>query len=544
MLGYTSMLLQGVAGPVEQPVKRQLGRIESNGRHLLTIINEILDISRIEAGRMPLQLSTFRLADLVSEVKAELEPIIMRSKLSIVLDLPKDLKPITSDRQKVKQILLNLLSNALKFTHHGSVTMTARRNTKDRTMTLSCPTPASASRAGSGQDLRGLPTARQLADARLRRNRPRPLDLPAAGADDRWTNYAAERGRQRVDLHAHAATQGTTMNKNVARPRVLLVDDYPDAREMYSEYLEFCGFEVVEAGNGMEALQRAADENPDIILMDLSLPVMDGWEATRRLKADKRTASIPVVALTGHALAGISEGARKAGCDASSRSRVSRRSGEGNPEGPRWPDVHDNQKGPQERQTWLRHRAARARALALRDRLARWRRSNVERKARPPPAKGEGTPGNGAVRSGSGRGDEDAAKAPSQATPPPRSARLRETVQGGRTTVGETAVGSRGKVRLLHHRVGRSAEVRSDRDWRRSVGRLHRALQEPRGRRLGRAARGARLDARKRPRPRARQRDRDARAHRHPDVVRHRSSRRARTSSSCCARRRKRSATC
>jgi CheY-like chemotaxis protein len=66
----------------------------------------------------------------------------------------------------------------------------------------------------------------------------------------------------------------------------------------------------------MEALQRALDSAPDIILMDLSLPVMDGWEATRRLKADKRTASIPVVALTGHALAGISEGAKKAGCDA------------------------------------------------------------------------------------------------------------------------------------------------------------------------------------------------------------------------------------
>lgn len=101
-----------------------------------------------------------------------------------------------------------------------------------------------------------------------------------------------------------------------SRPRVLLVDDYPDAREMYSEYLEFSGFEVIEAGNGQEALQRAVDAVPDIILMDLSLPVMDGWEATRRLKADKRTASIPVVALTGHALAGISEGAKKAGCDA------------------------------------------------------------------------------------------------------------------------------------------------------------------------------------------------------------------------------------
>jgi len=100
------------------------------------------------------------------------------------------------------------------------------------------------------------------------------------------------------------------------KPRVLVVDDYPDAREMYSEYLEYCGFAVTQAANGMEALQHALDTQPDIILMDLSLPVMDGWEATRRLKADKRTAQIPVVALTGHALAGISEGAKKAGCDA------------------------------------------------------------------------------------------------------------------------------------------------------------------------------------------------------------------------------------
>ena len=100
------------------------------------------------------------------------------------------------------------------------------------------------------------------------------------------------------------------------RPRVLVVDDYPDAREMYSEYLEFSGFDVIQAVNGIEALQRAVDAAPDIILMDLSLPVMDGWEATRRLKEDARTNRIPVVALTGHALAGISEGAMKAGCDA------------------------------------------------------------------------------------------------------------------------------------------------------------------------------------------------------------------------------------
>src|SRR5204863_3735360 len=121
MLGYTSMLLQGVAGPLEPNAKRHLNRVESNGRHLLTIINEILDISRIEAGRMPLQLSRFDVSELIAEVKSELEPIILRTRLKVSIEVPKDVPHLVSDRQKVKQILLNLLSNALKFTHHGGV---------------------------------------------------------------------------------------------------------------------------------------------------------------------------------------------------------------------------------------------------------------------------------------------------------------------------------------------------------------------------------------------------------------------------------------
>ena len=98
-------------------------------------------------------------------------------------------------------------------------------------------------------------------------------------------------------------------------PLILVVDDYDDAREMYAEYLVFSGFRVAEARNGNEALEQAFALKPDLILMDLSLPGMDGWEATRQLKADERTKEIPVVALTGHALAGASEGAKKAGCD-------------------------------------------------------------------------------------------------------------------------------------------------------------------------------------------------------------------------------------
>ena len=96
---------------------------------------------------------------------------------------------------------------------------------------------------------------------------------------------------------------------------VLVVEDYQDAREMYAAYLQFSGYRVAEATNGEEAIEKTLELLPDIILMDLALPKMDGWEATRRLKSDERTKHIPIVALTGHALAGHAEGARQAGCD-------------------------------------------------------------------------------------------------------------------------------------------------------------------------------------------------------------------------------------
>jgi len=99
-------------------------------------------------------------------------------------------------------------------------------------------------------------------------------------------------------------------------PLILVVDDFEDNRAMYAEYLSYCGYAVEQACDGEEAVRLARELLPDVVVMDLSLPVLDGWEATRRLKADARTRCIPVIALTGHALAGHSRGAREAGCDA------------------------------------------------------------------------------------------------------------------------------------------------------------------------------------------------------------------------------------
>ena len=125
ILGYTSMLLQGVNGEMTAPQKRNLARVDSNAKHLLNIINDLLDISRIEAGKMPLHLEQFEVPTLVGELLAEVEPLIQKARLSASTELAFELPPLSSDRQKVKQIVLNLLTNAIKFTPDGAIRVSA-----------------------------------------------------------------------------------------------------------------------------------------------------------------------------------------------------------------------------------------------------------------------------------------------------------------------------------------------------------------------------------------------------------------------------------
>ena len=100
-----------------------------------------------------------------------------------------------------------------------------------------------------------------------------------------------------------------------AKPLILLVEDHPELRRLYAQELELSGFDVIEVANGADAITHTAEHRPDVVLMDLSLPVLDGWEATRRLKTDHRTAHIPVVALTAHDGSGELQRATRAGCD-------------------------------------------------------------------------------------------------------------------------------------------------------------------------------------------------------------------------------------
>jgi PAS domain S-box-containing protein len=121
IMGYTHLLLEGVSGELKPPQQDKLGRVDANARHLLAVINDLLDISRIESGKMPVQIERVRLPELIDEVMTEVEPLIAGTRLAVSRNLSPKLPEIDTDRQKVKQIVLNLLSNALKFTPQGSV---------------------------------------------------------------------------------------------------------------------------------------------------------------------------------------------------------------------------------------------------------------------------------------------------------------------------------------------------------------------------------------------------------------------------------------
>jgi PAS domain S-box-containing protein len=123
ILGYTHLMLEGVSGEISSAQRDKLVRVDSNARHLLSVINDLLDIARIESGKMPVQVDRLGLPELLEEVMREVEPLIARTRLAVHHDVASDVPEIESDRQKVKQIILNLLSNALKFTPEGSVSI-------------------------------------------------------------------------------------------------------------------------------------------------------------------------------------------------------------------------------------------------------------------------------------------------------------------------------------------------------------------------------------------------------------------------------------
>jgi two-component system, cell cycle response regulator DivK len=188
---------------------------------------------------------------------------------------------------------------------------------------------ASLEAAAHRRDIRRLNLVLEGLEACVRRIR---VDIGENPSAERLPS-SETRLRVRVD--------GRTRERASGRPLILVVDDFEDNRAMYAECLGHAGYGVIEADNGLEAVEKARDARPDIVVMDLSLPILDGLEATRRLKGDPRTKEICVIMLTGHGLAEHARGAEQAGCDAFLVKPCSPSDLLGKVEGMRVPPLHD-----------------------------------------------------------------------------------------------------------------------------------------------------------------------------------------------------------
>ena len=312
ILGFSELLSDDKAGQFDEATRsRFLESIHSSGTHLLQLINDILDLSKVEAGQMELHLQPVELGTVIADVRSTIEPLA-RMKAIVVNTDPFPEFTLIADRTKVRQMLLNLVSNAIKFTPRGG-----RIDIRVRRIELWVDIAVHDTGIGiAKEDLSRLFKEFQQLDA-------------ASGQRQEGTGLGLALTRRFAELHggqvsvesevgggstftlrlplqatAFAAPEPPTTVAlpkaavDPRRPLVLVVEDNPHAAEILGRHLEAGGFRIELARTGPEALTMARDLKPVAITLDILLPEVDGWEVLNRLKADEATRNIPVVVVS------------------------------------------------------------------------------------------------------------------------------------------------------------------------------------------------------------------------------------------------------
>jgi PAS domain S-box-containing protein len=316
IIGYSEMLAEDAQDGGYAAIVPDLQKIRAAGGHLLDLINNILDLSKIEAGRMELHNEIFAVRQLVDDVVGTVRPMISKNGNTLVIDCPPETGYLVADLLKVRQILLNLLSNAAKFTQNGQITLEAARRrmdnadwvivrirdtgigmTEDQIEQLFqefSQADNSTTRKYGGTGL-GLAISRRfsqmmggdiLVESDAGTGSTFSVMLPA----DVPARQAAQVEREKLatsELEAVAAVS-----------TVLVIDDDPNVRDLIVRYLTKHGFHVETASNGTDGLRLARELHPDAITLDVMMPGMDGWSVLAALKADDDLADTPVIMLT------------------------------------------------------------------------------------------------------------------------------------------------------------------------------------------------------------------------------------------------------
>ena len=324
IIGLTEMLLEDAGAAGQEAFLEPLERIVRAGKHLLHLINEVLDLSKIEAGKVELYLERFDLRTMLHDLAATAQPLAEEKGNSLTFKVPDDVGVMNSDQTRVRQVVLNLLSNACKFTENGEVVLEAAREREDNEdwvtievrdsgigMTAEqidglfeefTQADSSTTRRFGGTGL-GLAISRRL--CRMMGGDILVESKPGVGSSFTMRLPAQADGESEVVSHEKPTQpsvgpshRGATDAARRDADLVLVIDDDPTVRDLMRRFLDKEGYSVVTAEDGEAGLKLARDLHPEIITLDVMMPGLDGWSILRELKADSRLAEIPVVMLT------------------------------------------------------------------------------------------------------------------------------------------------------------------------------------------------------------------------------------------------------
>jgi signal transduction histidine kinase/CheY-like chemotaxis protein len=319
IIGLTEMMTEHSARFGTEKALEPLRRVLRAGRHLLTLINDILDLSKIEAGKVELNIESVPIAPMIEEVAGTSRPLAEQNGNKLVVECPADVGALQADPVRLRQTLLNLLSNACKFTKQGEVRLAVARIKDAGTAWLQFSV-ADSGIGMSPQQMEKLfqefsqadaTTSRQFGGTGLGLAITRRL-CRMMGGDVTVTSELGKGSTFTIRLPAEGAQAGVPAAKPaapertaVAAPRkgsngktIMVVDDDATARELISRYLLDAGFDVAPASSGVEALKMARELQPVAITLDVIMPELDGWTVLSALKGDPDLASIPVVMVT------------------------------------------------------------------------------------------------------------------------------------------------------------------------------------------------------------------------------------------------------
>ena len=310
IIGYSELLIDDTTDDGNTEYIADLTKIQRAGQHLLGLINDILDLSKIEVGKLELYIEEFEVADLVSDVSNTIAPLIEKNGNRLEIEVAEGIGSITNDMTKIRQSLFNLLSNAAKFTEDGLIKVSIGANADETKVTFAVSdqgigltveqlakifdpftqADSSTSKNFGGTGL-GLSISREFC-------RMMGGDLVAESVIGEGSTFIMSVLRDGSDLTQKEEIARAAVDVSEDAPLVLVIDDDPNVRELLHRNFASAGLKTIEAENGEVGLKMALEHSPSVITLDVMMPRSDGWSVLEALKSNPSTATIPVVMVT------------------------------------------------------------------------------------------------------------------------------------------------------------------------------------------------------------------------------------------------------